>query len=474
MDLTQGRGTRDRRQLRQSAGYRVTKIGELQSYETIMPRNDTIPRQAGKRPIKPLSAQEKVNAIKRVHEGESKASVARDIGVPESTLRGWCKAQHKLFNQAKNQSSNFEGSIQPIDSTSEDDGSSPRSTSRSPPTNGNALTGVTNLAMREASNDDAEMMPPAKRAKLTDNCTTPVVNNSMSNLMVNTSSQGLPYNGDLTATLHYQRLVNAINSNPDAARLLQQNSIYNAFSMNLLNAQNGLQYTPRNNGVVSNLSMVNNPVVAGNAIVANNVVLNGANNENKRKHNSVARQVLSSNRKHANTSSVDGTERSATPMASGITNGGSTAVESSVSRPRQETRTYEELMQQIHVQQLQHQHNTLSDFITTAYQRLCASILMKNEENGILERKKRLEEALQQNKNTYDENENKNRPNGVPEGIDTALNQAQSLEKWLTEYGSPYFTSENVKMLQIIISKLQGWMEGSKSEGRSTNSDTTS
>ncbi|XP_050664145.1 protein distal antenna-like [Leptidea sinapis] len=38
----------------------------------------------------------KIEAIQRVNDGESKASVARDIGVPESTLRGWCKNEDKL------------------------------------------------------------------------------------------------------------------------------------------------------------------------------------------------------------------------------------------------------------------------------------------------------------------------------------------------------------------------------------------
>lgn len=49
-----------------------------------------------RRSVRSLSVQEKVQAIDRVHEGESKASVARDIGVPESTLRGWCKGEEKL------------------------------------------------------------------------------------------------------------------------------------------------------------------------------------------------------------------------------------------------------------------------------------------------------------------------------------------------------------------------------------------
>lgn len=61
--------------------------------------------KAGKRPIRNLSMDEKLLAIKRVSQGgESKASVARDIGVPESTLRGWCKNEKKLEEQIARQS----------------------------------------------------------------------------------------------------------------------------------------------------------------------------------------------------------------------------------------------------------------------------------------------------------------------------------------------------------------------------------
>uniref|UniRef100_A0A6P7FY27 Protein distal antenna n=1 Tax=Diabrotica virgifera virgifera TaxID=50390 RepID=A0A6P7FY27_DIAVI len=52
--------------------------------------------KANKRPLRALTAHEKLDAIRRVHDGESKASVARDIGVPESTLRGWCKNEDKI------------------------------------------------------------------------------------------------------------------------------------------------------------------------------------------------------------------------------------------------------------------------------------------------------------------------------------------------------------------------------------------
>ncbi|XP_063242681.1 protein distal antenna-like [Bacillus rossius redtenbacheri] len=49
-----------------------------------------------KRPVAQFSVRDKLEAIGRVHAGESKASVARHIGVPESTLRGWCKSEDKL------------------------------------------------------------------------------------------------------------------------------------------------------------------------------------------------------------------------------------------------------------------------------------------------------------------------------------------------------------------------------------------
>lgn len=55
----------------------------------------------GKRPLRHLTAADKIEAIQRIHDGESKASVARDIGVPESTLRGWCKNEEKLRYMAR-------------------------------------------------------------------------------------------------------------------------------------------------------------------------------------------------------------------------------------------------------------------------------------------------------------------------------------------------------------------------------------
>lgn len=65
--------------------------------------SSAVKRVTIKRQLQQFSVQDKLDAIQRVNEGESKASVARDIGVPESTLRGWCKSEEKLRNSCDNE-----------------------------------------------------------------------------------------------------------------------------------------------------------------------------------------------------------------------------------------------------------------------------------------------------------------------------------------------------------------------------------
>ncbi|XP_076637659.1 protein distal antenna [Colletes latitarsis] len=102
----------------------------------------------GKRPLRALSASEKMDAIQRVHEGESKASVARDIGVPESTLRGWCKSEQKIRGMARNSS------------TPDSEAHSPASSS------GANVTGAGNLAGGSANLSSEDEGPCAKKAKI--------------------------------------------------------------------------------------------------------------------------------------------------------------------------------------------------------------------------------------------------------------------------------------------------------------------
>ena len=45
---------------------------------------------------KAWTVSDKVNAVERIDKGESQAKVSRDLGVSESTLRGWLKDKEKL------------------------------------------------------------------------------------------------------------------------------------------------------------------------------------------------------------------------------------------------------------------------------------------------------------------------------------------------------------------------------------------
>ncbi|XP_076480349.1 protein distal antenna isoform X1 [Bombus vancouverensis nearcticus] len=101
----------------------------------------------GKRPLRALSASEKMDAIQRVHEGESKASVARDIGVPESTLRGWCKSEHKIRGMARNSST-------------------PDSEAHSPASSAGANVAAANLAGGSTNLSSEDEGPCAKKAKI--------------------------------------------------------------------------------------------------------------------------------------------------------------------------------------------------------------------------------------------------------------------------------------------------------------------
>ncbi|CAK1583838.1 unnamed protein product [Parnassius mnemosyne] len=77
----------------------TTKLSKIVNTAHVTPahnKRDAKMATKGKRPMRALTPSDKIEAIQRVNDGESKASVARDIGVPESTLRGWCKNEDKL------------------------------------------------------------------------------------------------------------------------------------------------------------------------------------------------------------------------------------------------------------------------------------------------------------------------------------------------------------------------------------------
>ncbi|XP_017044955.2 uncharacterized protein LOC108090679 [Drosophila ficusphila] len=62
-----------------------------------------VPR--GKRPRVQVSMDDKEKAIARIRGGETKAGISRELGVPESTVRGWVKrAEQRMARDAAGQS----------------------------------------------------------------------------------------------------------------------------------------------------------------------------------------------------------------------------------------------------------------------------------------------------------------------------------------------------------------------------------
>lgn len=222
----------------------------------------------GKRPIKNVSPADKVGAIDRVHEGESKASVARDIGVPESTLRGWCKSEQKIRSQCHNASAEI--------------------ARHSPVSIGNgrsmSASGRQSVNSRHSSNsrqsagtppDDDPLLPPTKRVKIErtgrQNSPQSVMagpsTSSAGNFMSRMDNRGIIGNSSYAALMGQmtmsEQTLTQLTLLPTLAKefiSMSQSSVQRSNAVGLV--ENGLQYTRANNAafpMVSNNATINNP-----------------------------------------------------------------------------------------------------------------------------------------------------------------------------------------------------------------------
>ncbi|XP_015117687.1 protein distal antenna [Diachasma alloeum] len=187
----------------------------------------------GKRPLRALSASEKMEAIQRVHEGESKASVARDIGVPESTLRGWCKSEQKIRGMARNSST-------------------PDSEAHSP-----ASSSGTNLTMAHANHSSEEEGPCVKRAKVDTTAGSSYISENSENDARMSETSRIDYVTSLMTSMAGMRPENSAlllqqlgllsgGGSPLAKGLLSMPMVPHSSAVGLV--ENGLQYTKSNGG----------------------------------------------------------------------------------------------------------------------------------------------------------------------------------------------------------------------------------
>ena len=229
----------------------------------------------GKRPLRALSASEKMDAIQRVHEGESKASVARDIGVPESTLRGWCKSEHKIRGMARNSS------------TPDSEAHSPASSSGANVAAGNMAGGSANLSSED------EGGPCVKKSKMDQQ--TPVSSASTSFVNDVCADSDNAGKSDNKPKIDYVGLMTTMaNMRPEnSSLLLQQLGLLSGATGNLAKSllsmssslphgsavglvENGLQYTKSN--------VVGNNVVAACVANANSLISGGNSSSNNKRH----------------------------------------------------------------------------------------------------------------------------------------------------------------------------------------------
>lgn len=223
----------------------------------------------GKRPIKNVSPADKVGAIDRVHEGESKASVARDIGVPESTLRGWCKSEHKIRSQCNNASAEMIARHSPV---SISNGRSMSASGRQ------SVNSRHSSNSRQSATPPEEDGPPLKRVKIERTGR----QNSPQNVLAgpSTSSAG-SYMGRLDnrgiiGSQNYAALMTSMATmTPEQSQLaLQHLSLLPSLAKEFMSinhtvrgntvglVENGLQYTRANNAtfptMVSSSTAINN------------------------------------------------------------------------------------------------------------------------------------------------------------------------------------------------------------------------
>ncbi|KAL0118702.1 hypothetical protein PUN28_009397 [Cardiocondyla obscurior] len=436
-----------------------------------MPRNES--RSAGKRPMRATTPQEKMDAIGRVHTGESKAAVARDIGVPESTLRGWCKAEEKIRTQLNNVRAT--GTYEHIltSSSENSDNSLPGSSSRSTPTQ-NTMPSTSGGA--EKVGDEPEAGPAPKRIKQENNYVLPSASaisatgsmnatgsinasaliNSMNNInnvsnmnnlnSMSTSSRGA---SDLLISpfLYSQLLANDPKHSSTVAALFHSilsSSTFLHSSANLLGDN-----MHRSNGTL--------PMSMANMLPANNMLINGKRKYGSSGFTSTADVSSRVSTRRQNTLSLN------TAKPSGSTSPSSMFASTNASKPSTSVNSNAEVGASA---------ATSLSAAKSPKENTCKKLdaiicqLQQQQNAGPAERECSPAEmmsnnAMNNNNNNVDhvDNETTNRksPNSLPPGFADMLMYCSKLVEWLQTYGSPICTFQQVTQIRIILDNMMNW-----------------
>ncbi|XP_011707239.1 PREDICTED: myb-like protein AA [Wasmannia auropunctata] len=409
-------------------------------------------RPAGKRPCRALTPQEKMDCIVRVHGGESKASVARDIGVPESTLRGWCKAEAKIQLQLNNMraSGNYEQIL--TTSSSENSDNSRPGSSRSTPTGQlQAIMGMP-MTSAEKTGEEHESGPAQKRVKSENNSVATNINNISPSPRASVISTD--FNQYQLQSYIYQMLQHATTTNDATTRnLLIQQLMKDAGCMSHLNAYlsptnfiaDNLQLH-RNNGAVANL-----PVVRQQQQQTNNALLNG----NKRKYSAPGGLTSTTTDTPKGSSRVP---HSLSPNAEKLSSGSTSQQVNEQTSPVPSTSANNsDVVASIPYSRLPKNSKKLNAIICTLQQQQqhVSSARMCNVGEEMIS-----SNAMSNNNNNIDhiDNETTNRSsNSLPPGFSEMLACCTKLVEWLQNYGSPICTFQQVIQIKTILDNMTNW-----------------
>lgn len=404
-----------------------------------MPRNETPQRTAGKRPLRALTPQEKLDAIRRVHEGESKASVARDIGVPESTLRGWCKAEHKIVNQVNTMKNS--GSFERLSSPSESDRSTPGSSSRPP--SANLTSGPSTSGGKEPSGtlEEVESGPPPKRMKV-------------ENDVPSTSEPSITsYYGHNLITSYLYTLMNA---QPALKSVLLEQQLMNNKAL-LSNALMDSGFS--SSGYSTSNASLGSVSMMGNTMPSTMSTLRDINGKKTRHRVNMSTSIGNTfARTSSKKQSVSPTERennliSIPSTSSGIVNGNH-VVGPTMSKPLQDGKHINDIAQQLLLQQQLKQQQSFGSDLLTWVNRFEPT--MRN----ILDERPVPSNSVNNNNNNIHKNnnqvENRKANSILPPGIHEAADHGAKFVTWLRKHGS-IFTFQQVKPVETIVEQIVAW-----------------
>ncbi|XP_071558904.1 uncharacterized protein Dan [Temnothorax nylanderi] len=407
-----------------------------------MPRNESS-RSAGKRPMRAMTPQEKMDAIGRVHAGESKAAVARDIGVPESTLRGWCKAEDKIRAQLNNVRTTGTYDHILTSSSENSDNSRAGSSSRSTPTQN--TMGMSTCGVAERVNEELEAAGPApKRPKMDNNLTSVAAAAAlnMNNMNNMSTSARTPLVSDINPLLTNTFLYNMLSlTDEKTLAAIMRGASSSPHSAYIAPAVNFLESLHRNNGAMGSTMAMS----MGNMLPTGNAVING-----KRRYNThgiaptaeipprvTARRQnnQSPNAEKPSGSISQPTNNRASPMPSTSASNGSVANNSKSSK---DCKKLNDILLQLRQPGVGQPECSI------------AEILANN--------------AMNNNNNNVDHVDNETSENSLPPEFAVVLEYGTKFADWLQKYGSAICTFRQVIQIRDILKNMSNMSKRAESK----------